>query len=334
MSRSLARIFLWLLTILGSNFSLIYGAESAGTYAGTFLLIPTGVRSMGMGDAGVALPSGSNGAVYNPAGLVRSNYADISVSQQTLAADASLGFLGYAQPSDWRGLNEMGGVTVFGVVRSVNLGAIDVNLLNSDGSLSESKSVTAGQDLAVGAGYCEHFLKTSGGILGEGMHSIGLMGQVIQSKLAQTYSARALGLTLGYLGVFEQLNVGLSVANLGTKLKYKDTGDPLPVAFRAGVAVPYRISDFLRLWTVYDLVHQERTAHHRVGGELGMGQLGALRLGWRFEPDSFNDGPTFGFGLNLTRFFVDYAYALSGDLGSTHRILVGIRFSHHPLHFH
>ncbi len=289
---------------------------------------------MGMGDTGAALAYGSNAGVYNPAGLVRSNYADISFSQQTLLEDASLSFLGYAQPLDYSGLNELGGVTLFGVYRSVNLGKIDANILNPDGSLSQAKSVTAGQDSSIGIGYAEHFMRSNQGPFGEGMHSIGVMAQSVQSKLVESYAAGAVAVNVGYLGSFERLSVGLSMANLGTKLKYGEVGDPLPVSLRAGLSAPYRVSDFFRVLAAYDLVYEERSAHHRAGVEAGLGQVCFLRGGWRFEQESYRGGPTFGFGLNLGRFFVDYAFGQYGDLQTTHRFLLGFRFSHHPFHFH
>ncbi|MBI4668871.1 MAG: hypothetical protein HY747_06750 [Elusimicrobia bacterium] len=115
----------------------VLASERAGTYAGTFLLAPTGVRSMGMGDAGAAVASGSNGAQYNPATLARTNSADACFSRQNLLTDASMNFAGYAQPLDFQGLSELGGAARFSTLRYVDQGKIEANILKADGSFEK-----------------------------------------------------------------------------------------------------------------------------------------------------------------------------------------------------
>ncbi|MBI4369284.1 MAG: hypothetical protein HY547_03530 [Elusimicrobia bacterium] len=329
--------FLWIFIFMTSDFGLrtldVSASGSAGTYAGTFLISPSGVRSMAMGDAGAALPHGSNGAQYNPATLSRSHSADLSFSRQTLVLDETQSFLGYAQPLDFRGLNELGGVTAFTTLRYVDHGYITVNLLNSDGSLSYTGETQAGRDLAWGIGYAETFLRGGfgGKSLGEGIHSIGMMIHGIQSNLLSQYTAYAAAVSAGYFAYYPRLAVGLSVANVGTKLKYINSGDPLPVSARAGFALPRKITSGIGYILAYDAIYEERAFHHRSGVELNLGPIFSLRGGWRFEPESYRGGPTFGFGLNAGRLFVDYAYGWYGDLQETHRVLLGLKFSHHRL---
>ncbi|MBI2071119.1 MAG: PorV/PorQ family protein [Elusimicrobia bacterium] len=310
--------------------------ETAGTFAGTFLLVPTGVRSMGMGDTGVALAYGSNGSIYNPATVARSNYSDVAFSQQNLLTDSTLAFLGYAQPLDFRGFSELGGVSIFTTLRHVDHGKIEANYLKPDGSLDRTETLTAGRDIAWSFGYAEYFLKGGfgDGAFSEGIHSLGMTLTAINSELAGQYEANAVGVSLGYLGNFEKLSLGLSLANFGTGLKYIQDSDPLPLVARAGAAYPFQITEYIRLLFAYDLVHEERSFHQRGGAELNIGKLFALRGGWRLERESFRGGPTFGFGLDTGRFFADYAFGWYGDLEETHRMLVGFRFSHHPFHYH
>ncbi|MBI4668870.1 MAG: type IX secretion system membrane protein PorP/SprF [Elusimicrobia bacterium] len=192
----------------------------------------------------------------------------------------------------------------------------------------KSETLDAGRDIALTFGYAENFMRGGlpAGALDEGIHSFGVTVTAIRSDLVEQYKANAAAIGFGYLASYEKFNFGASIANLGTKLKYLDEGDPLPVTLRTGAAVPLRVKDYIKLLMAYDIVHEERVFHHRAGAELAFSRLFAVRGGWRFEPESYQGGLTFGFGLNLNRFFIEYAYGWYGDMEDTHRVLFGVKF--------
>lgn len=310
---------------LGSPY--LFAKESAGTGGASFLLIPMGVRLMGMGGAGVAVPSGVNSIAYNPGLATHIRRTEIALTHQELFLDTSMNFAGFAKPLDIMGINELGGASLFAQALYLDKGNIEINTLNANGTLASSELKSAGYDLAVGVGYAEYFLRGSFGIEGleEGTHSLGLMLQGIRSNLVETYDAYAGSVNLGYFGNFRRFGVGLSIAHLGSKLKFLEQGDPLPVVFRAGFAYRMGVAPASLLWA-YDIVHQEEAFHHRAGAELVMARAFAFRAGYLLEPEGFRGGPTFGFGLNLGLFFFEYAYSWFGDLRENHRALFGMRF--------
>lgn len=282
---------------------------------------------MGMGDAGVAMGSGANGAQINPASLTHSRKQEFSFSYQDILDDSSLGFLGFVKPLNSRGISELGGATLFTNAVYVSKGTIEINRLNTDGSLASTESRSAGYDLAASFGYAEHFFRGSFGLpmVEDGLHSLGMTVRMIQSTLAPSYSAQAVAADLGYLSDFRSFALGLSVANLGSKLKFIEQGDPLPVAFRAGLSANKDMG-FVKLTGAFDVLNQENTTRQRLGFEIGLPSGIALRTGWRFEPVSFQGGPSAGFGLDMDNYFVDYAFNWFGDLRDTHRLLFGLRF--------
>lgn len=321
-------IYLFIIySVLSPQSSLLVAKESAGTSGATSLLIPVGVRSMGMGDVGVALVSGANGIHYNPASLAHVNRVEVSFSQHSTLLDTSLGYVAFGKPLGFRGFNELGGTVLGGDVLYADKGKIEVNTLRSDGSLESSESKTAGYDLVVGLAYAEHFLKGSFGLesLEEGTHSLGLIVKGIQSNLLGAYNARAVALDLGYLGKLKNFSVGLSLSNIGSRLKFIDVGDALPVTLRAGFAYGWN-QDLYRGLVAADVLFQEDNFKSRVGFEVGLLKTIALRAGWHFEPANLLSGPTFGFGYDQGQLFVDYAISWYGDLKDTQRLSLGIRF--------
>jgi len=325
-------ISFWLI-LLTSNVSRLFAKESAGTSGAASLLIPLGVRSMGMGDAGVALISGSNGAHYNPASLAHTKNSEFSFSYHAALVDSSLAYIGYAKPLHFRGLNELGGAAILGDLLYVDKGKIEINQLNSDGSLKNSESKSAGYDLVVGFGYAEHFLKGNFGIdwLEEGTHSLGIIVKGIESNIVGTYDAQAVGFDVGYLGQFRNFAVGLAVNNFGSSLKFIDASDPLPVTFRGGFSYLWDYGN-AKILLASDLLNQEQLWKARAGVEIKLLKMLALRAGWRFEPSGFQAGPTFGFGFDQGPLLLDYAFSWYGDLKDTHRVSLGYRFGSFGTH--
>ncbi|MEK6544293.1 MAG: PorV/PorQ family protein [Elusimicrobiota bacterium] len=301
--------------------------QSAGTGGGAFLLIPVGVRMMGMGGAGVAVPSGANAVSYNPALAAAIRRTEMALVHQELFLDTALSYGAFSMPLEFRGVNELGGANVFAHAIYMDKGDIEVNLLNSGGSLASSENKSAGYDMAFGLGYAEYFFRGSFGLssLEEGSHSLGIMVQGVQSNLLETYDAYAVAANVGYFGNFRRFGVGLSLLNIGSELQFLEEGDPLPFAARAGFHYKMALAP-VNLLTAYDAVYQEKDFVHRAGLEMTVTPMFAVRGGYQFEPQSYRGGPSFGFGLNMGTMFFDYAFSWSGDLEDTHRALFGMRF--------
>src|SRR5436305_1859443 len=76
--------------------------STSGTDAGVFLLLPTGARAVGMGEAFVAAQSGSESVWWNPAGLASQTKHEAAIFYAHTVA-GSTDVLAFAIPSKHRG---------------------------------------------------------------------------------------------------------------------------------------------------------------------------------------------------------------------------------------
>jgi hypothetical protein len=106
----------------------------------------------------------------------------------------------------------------------------------------------------------------------------------------------------------------------------------VPVAFRVGLAMPFRFKDEQRLLVELDAFHpNDNSESMSVGAEYSVDEVLALRGGYQnlFQQDS-ETGLTLGSGIrgqvDAYKYQVDYAWADQGRLGHSHRVTVGISF--------
>lgn len=121
------------------------------------------------------------------------------------------------------------------------------------------------------------------------------------------------------------LNAGVVVKDVGTSMKYSSTSSNLPRSFRMGLA--YNPIKELNFVADGDLTRYAKPTFH-LGAEFWIKDMLALRAGFKTKP---NDGLiscyTAGLGFKYQGFYFDYAFVpFSGDLGMTHRFLIGTRF--------
>jgi len=106
----------------------------------------------------------------------------------------------------------------------------------------------------------------------------------------------------------------------------------VPVLFRVGLGMPWRLGPRTRLDLAVDAAHpNDNTESMSAGAEFSYRDLFALRAGYQnaFQKDS-EEGLTAGGGfqgkLDTYAYRLDYAWADEGRLGSTHRFSLGMRF--------
>lgn len=124
--------------------------------------------------------------------------------------------------------------------------------------------------------------------------------------------------TVGFLyPVGERLTLGLAAQNIGSRLG----ADPLPLTFKLGAA-----SRLKNLTLALDVAKpQDNEIYYCLGAEWWLKDALALRAGYKTHRDA-GEGITAGIGLKMGKVSLDYAYVPYGDLGSTHRISLGIKF--------
>jgi len=312
-----------------------------GTTIGSFLLIEPSARVAGMGNAGVTLDAGLQGVYYNPAALGQIDRYALMFSHSEWLADIDYNYAAVAVP-----VRKLG---TFGAsVTALTSGDIAVRTVDQPLGTGEFYDVA---NVAVGVGW---------GLRVSDRFSAGFQGSYVQETIWHS-SASTVVFNLGtlYRVAEDGLHIGACIANYGTSTsfdgddlritydqdpdRYGDNGAlpgevytedyPVPVLFRVGVGLPYRLSAVSDLRVAVDAFHpSDNSESMSLGAEYTYKKLFALRGGYQnlFQKDS-EVGLTLGAGLqgNLSEtlaYLLDYAWAHHGRLDSTHRLTVGITF--------
>jgi len=280
-------------------------AKGAGTSGAVILDQPVAARACGMAEAYTAVEGEIDVLHYNPAGLTSLPNRQASFSYQRGLADDNFMSLLYGQPTP---------VGVFAGAFSYYT-AGDIELIDLDG---KEWTVKAEQDFVVLAGFASEFLKKC---------PMGINLKVISSRVVEAESGTAFAVDFGalYHPPLEGLAIGLAIQNFGTKLKFIDEGDPLPLTICLGSAYQRSFGDQQILLSIdFPYLIYEQKINSVVGFEYDWRKTIQGRIGYKFN--SGDTGLTFGLGFTYQRYVIDYAFGLANKLENLHRISLGVRF--------
>jgi hypothetical protein len=313
---------------------------NTGTTFGAFLQIEPVARTAAMGNAGVSAYDGLAGVYFNPASIGHIPGYEVICSHSAWFAGISHDFVAVGIP--------LGGIgNMYTTITSLNSGDMDVRTVDQPLGTGERFSV---RDLALGVGYGRQFSPR---------FSAGAQLNFVQETIYHT-AASTLTMSVGTLYRVSEngLRIGSSLSNFGTRASFNGRDlrfnydnvpglngdnsslpatrftDPysVPVAFRVGLAMPFRFKDEQRLLVEVDAFHpNDNSESMSVGAEYSVDDAIALRGGYQdmFQQDS-EVGLTLGSGIkgrvDSYKYQVDYAWADQGRLGHSHRVTVGISF--------
>jgi len=189
-------------------------AGGAGIPGAVVLEHPVGARASGMAEAYTAVGGEIGVLHYNPAGLISLPGREASFTyQRGLAEDSFMGLL-YGQPTR---LGVFAGGFFYYTVG-------EMELIDLDGN---EWSVKGEQDFAVVGSFARRLLDR---------FPIGVNLKIISSRLVEAESGTAFAIDFGslYHPPLEGMTLGLAVRNLGTKIKFIDEGDSLPLIISVG----------------------------------------------------------------------------------------------------
>jgi long-subunit fatty acid transport protein len=286
-------------------------AGDPATY--TFLRNDAGARAAAMNGSFVSVTDDPNVVFYNPASLatITTNQLSLGYFKHILDINGGTCAATYAL--------ENAGVFGFGIsfldYGSFNQTDPDFNILGTFGA----------RDIAFSGGYGFWYDQNIavGGNVGFVFSSIG------------DYQSSAITFDAGILYYLpeERLSVGASILHVGTQLStYSGTTEPLPVDLKVGLSYrPEHLPVLLNL-NFHKLLDEqdsfiERLRSFTVGAEFTMSKSVRIRGGYnnqerkdfKLGTSSGLGGFSFGGGLILGKYKVDYALNALGKMGNLHR---------------
>lgn len=289
---------LLLLAVITMVSQMAHGAERMA--GATVLLEAPTARAASLGESLSAVPDDVAGFAYNPSLLDSLGTGQASFLYQAGFLDQRFGQLLMGTPI------RNGGA-------GLSIGYFDGGSMNFL-QAGKTRSVTAQRDLSIGLSGARTLGRTS----------VGLTMKYLSSTLLDTYSAQAVAFDMGmHTPLQRNWMIGAAIQNIGTEMKYLDSGDPLPGVARLGLSRKFSGRSTTSLITLdgrYRLNEQDFIP--AVGMEVNIGPM-AVRTGYVHGANhSFSVGAGFLLGMSN----IDYAFGLVDDIEGQHRISVSMRF--------
>jgi hypothetical protein len=294
----------------------VHAQNNNTTYA--FLRLDNGARSAAMAGSFVSITDDPSVIFYNPAGLGTLTSGQASFGFLKHLLDINSGYAAYGQPfRDWGW---------FGVgISYINYGSF-----TQTDEVGNNLGTFHANELALLGGYSN--------LVYDVIH-YGINLKIIYSSIADSRSA-AVAVDIGGMYVIEehQIAIGASLLNAGRQInKYVNTQEDLPLDLKIGLSkrlehLPLLLNlDFHRLnESAEDFLTRFRA--FTVGGEFTASDALRLRFGYnnqqrrdlKFGTSAGLAGFSFGAGVLVDRYKIDYAFSSLGKVGGLHRFTVGL----------
>jgi hypothetical protein len=293
--------FIVILFLILSGYKAFAGT---GTDSMQFLNIKPSARAASLGDGFVSIANDVNAVFYNPAGLVQADNMELSFMHMAYLADSSYEF----------------GAVVFPLGEKIGLGGYFVYL--NYGSIPRTTENLAGDYLGSAASFVPYDL--AGAIsIGYRLNSSINLGVNIKIAVSDI-DGNSLSAFMGDAGVLvnlsEEINAGVVLYNLGA-------GSPL--AGRAGASTKLALAekDYLTIGAGVNYSKESGALTGSIGAEYFDRSMFCLRVGYgTAEADGINIGVGTRQDFGDITGMLDYNITMLGDLGSTHRISLGVKF--------
>lgn len=292
-----------------------FSRSAVGTTGSEFLNVDVGPRGIAMGGAYSAITADAFSLYWNPAGLSQVPKASFAAMHNEYLAGIKMQYLAYAQR-----LNEAS--VLGGALRYMDVGPIDGADINGNPTASFRP-----RNYVYEAGWGQKINDLSDS---ERDISLGVSGRFLHSDLIEHADGFAgdIGVQARYAEAAMPFQLSFVGQNFGKGQKFDQVRDSLPFRGRFGAALQPNRFSLASLELVLPASNQPFLA---LGGELGLetpgGVTAALRGGYNSLIQSGGvdglRGLSFGFGVKLMNFSVDYAFVPFGILGDSHRVSVG-----------
>lgn len=289
------------------------GEDHAAATAAEFLRVGVSARAVAMGEAYSAHADEASAIYWNPAALSRVEKRSATFMHAGYLEESTLDFGAYAH----RITKAHAVGASFHYMSAGSIGG-------TDEFLSETEEFKP-HDLAFGLGYAYQFQE---GVLGG--YAVGGALKLIRSTIVDT--AQTLAGDVGVLSPAfrDRVRVGLSLANLGGGLKFGTETEPLPLTARLGTSLAISKRWFATLDAVKA---RDENAYVGAGTEYLVAASQAWSLAGRVGFSSRHSGDidgvsgvAAGVGIGFKALALDYAIVPFGDLDTTHRASLTLKF--------
>ncbi|HAX62444.1 MAG TPA: hypothetical protein DCX95_07840 [Elusimicrobia bacterium] len=287
--------------------SNLLSAKGPGTTVANFLKIGVGARPVGLGESFTAVADDVSTIFWNPAGLATIKEQEIVFAYNKWFEDIYQGFVGYSKPLE--------GIGTFG------LGIIYLSMKDIPGYDEWDYKIdpVKSNDMAFAVSYSRTITEDS---LSDASIQTGANVKYIRQQLADETGA-AVAMDAGILCKLSAVSFGASVQNFGTKMKFNEKEEPLPLSIKFGNAVKLLNNNLVIALDVN--FPADNKTYFSVGAEYWLLNILVLRVGYRGKVDLGN-GVTLGTGFRIKSVQVDYAFVNYDELKYTHRISVIYKF--------
>lgn len=331
--------FIILVVLLLSDYGL--SQVFSGTTAGQFLKIEVGAKAIGMGGAFVSQSNDVSSIYWNPGSIAKLKNSSAMFTHTYWIASLNHDFAGV--------ILKIGEQNAVGFSYTM-LGTGDMKVRTEIYPEGTGELFTA-NDYAIGISYGMNLTED---------FSLGVTGKYVGEKIwHMSASTIAFDFGLLYNTPINNLNLGMSISNIGGKIKYAGEDNfiyysynpdehgnsqniyaeikmdewDLPLIYRVGLSMKILEGDMHSIIISADALHpNDYNEFVNLGFEYGFKERVFLRAGYKslFKKES-EEGLTVGLGLlyYLTDYMplkVDYAYADFGRLDAVHRISLEIGF--------
>jgi hypothetical protein len=283
-------------------------SQSAGSAGFSFLKIGFGARNIAMGDLGVVGGNDISSVNYNPAVITKLNNAQIMLGHNSWIQDLRSEVIGAS-------------FSALGLPLAFTLNTTSVNDIEVRTRPGDAEST-----------FDAHYFY-SGLTSGFSLYNNISAGITIKYVYENLFSDEATGLGYDFglhiTEAIKNLDLGLSVRNLGSVNKLRNESTELPVDVRLGASYKYNVESLnskLLAIAGFQKYTAADNSHIHTGAEFLYDELIALRLGYISGYDSKDISAGIGIYWNNVNF--DYAFTnFNYNLGGAHTISLMYTFN-------
>jgi len=327
-----------------------------GTVGFKFLDIGVGGRAQAMGEAYAAIGNDAASVFWNPAGVANVQGGDLFAGYTQWPADINLYSVALAKKLEMP------------VIGPSSIG-LSGTLLNT-GLMNRTTEYDVEGDFSGTFPYEDYSFGLTMGKYLTDRFAFGATLKMIHEKIAfKAVDSWAVDIGTYYETGFKSIRIGFSIMNFGPDVTFSvdedgdgridedpldgvsqddDNGDgvidgldldgedviqkatPLPLTFRAGIAMDVLQTENSRATLVAELAHPpDNEERYQFGGEYWLADMLALRAGWKLNMDEggFTAGAGFKWPFtSSSSFSIDYAFTDLGRLTNVHRVSTSISF--------